>query len=216
MNIEQYTKYFRSEYENITISTMTVTDGNIIVADPFTGIYNDIPSYTQKLSAGQYDVNACIARKGDDVRIAAVEVVVTNKEPDNFSMALNGSESPEELAELAEDEYFGFPVDAGLASIFDKTSLVAYMDFENKWYEQNPDKNLYDDFFSELFEKSYINSPNTQREGGDYIDFVIPGTEYHIPMFASGFGDGYYPVFFGYSNDGKICRIVILFIDLDN
>lgn len=216
MNIEQYTKYFRSEFENITISTMTVTDGNIIVADPFTGIYNGIPSYTQKLPTGQYDVNACIARKDDDVRIAAVEVIVSDKEPDSFSMALNGSESPEELAELAEDEYFGFPVDAGLASIFDKTSLVAYMDFENKWYEHNPDKNLYDDFFSELFEKSYINSPNTQREGGDYIDFVIPGTEYHIPMFASGFGDGYYPVFFGYSDDGEICRIVILFIDLGN
>lgn len=215
MKKEQYSKYFKSNLENITISKLTVTDGNVIAADPLTGIYNGIPAYTQKVPAGEYDVNACIVRKEDDVRIAAVSVSFTDKEPVTFSMGLNGTESPEELAELAEDEFFGFPVDAGLASIFDTTTLNAYLDFENKWYEKNPDKNIYDDFFAEMFEASYKKSPNTQRKDGDYIDFVIPDTDYHIPMFAAGFGDGYYPVFFGYTEENEVCCLLILFIEID-
>lgn len=214
MNREQYSKYFKSNFENVLISRLTINDGNIIVADPFTGIYNGIPAYTQKIPAGQYDVNACIVRKNDDVRIAAVFVDITDKEPICFSMALNGTESPEEIEELAEDEFFGFPVGAGLVSIFDETSLAVYLDFENKWYEQNSNKNLYDDFFAAMFEESYRKSPQTQRKAGDYIDFVVPDTEYHIPMFSTGLGNGYYPVYFGYSNDNEVCCMLIVFIDL--
>jgi hypothetical protein len=33
-------------------------------------------------------------------------------------------------------------------------------------------------------------------------------------MFASGFGDGTYPVYFGYDKDDKICQIAIEFIDI--
>ena len=214
MNKDQYSKYFKSSFENVLISKLTVTDGNIIAADPFIGIYDNMPSYTQTIPAGQYDVKACIARRNDDVRIAAVIVEITDEEPVRFSMALNGTESPEEIEDLAEDEFFGFPVGAGLASIFDETSLAAYLDFESKWYAQNPDKNLYDDFFAEKFEESYRIFPHTQRKEGDYIDFIVPGTEYHIPMFSTGFGNGYYPVYFGYSNDNEVCCFVIEFIAL--
>lgn len=218
MTKQDYINYFGSSLncvKTVNISKVTITNGSVIAADPLTGLYEDMPPYTVKVPAGEFDVKACIASRKGDVRIAAVTVEFTDKEPVSFKMGLNGTEDPEELASLGENEFFGFPVDAGLCTILDTETLKAYSAFENKWYEENPDKNIYDDLLSGLFEQSYANFPDTQREGGDYIDFVIPDTDYHIPMFATGFGDGYYPVFFGFSGDNEVCAMVILFISPD-
>lgn len=43
----------------------------------------------------------------------------------------------------------------------------------------------------------------------------IPGTDYHLPIFASGWGDGAYPCYFGYDADGKVCGVYIHFIDIE-
>lgn len=43
----------------------------------------------------------------------------------------------------------------------------------------------------------------------------MPGTEWHIPMFQSGFGDGVYPVYWGLDENGEICQLVIQFIDIE-
>lgn len=213
MNIEKYNAYFNGGCDTAVISKLTVSDGNVIAADPF-GLYADFPPYIQKIPAGEFDVTACVLRKESDTHIAAVNVRFTDSQPVRFEMALDGSESVEDVASLAEGEFFGFPVDSGLAAILDTTSLKAYLDFEKDWYKNNPDKNIYDDLLSDLFAESYADAPDFQRDCGDYIDFVIPGTDYHMPVFSSGFGDGVYPVYFGYSKDGGVCSMSILFIDV--
>lgn len=212
MNTEKFNKYFNGKYENVVISKLTVSDGNMIAADPF-GLYVDYPTYIQKLPSGEYDVTACILKNDGDIRISAVNVKISDNIPVRFEMALDGSETQEELDSLEEGEYFGFCVDAGLAAIFDTTSSEAYLKFENSWYSDNPDKNMYDDYFAKMFKESYKLNPDFQRDCGDYIDFIIPGTNYHVPIFASGMGNGLYPVFFGYSEDGSICNMMICFID---
>jgi len=63
--------------------------------------------------------------------------------------------------------------------------------------------------------QNYKERPLYQRKDGDWLDWQIPGTDYHIPIFASGFGDGYYPVWFGYDKDGNICSLVVQFIDIE-
>ena len=60
--------------------------------------------------------------------------------------------------------------------------------------------------------KSYEAAPRFQREGGDWINFTIPGTSYRLPMIQSGFGDGCYPVYFGYDRAGNLCRMVMEYI----
>ena len=37
----------------------------------------------------------------------------------------------------------------------------------------------------------------------------------NLPIFASGWGDGYYPVYFGYGAKGKICAVYVRFIDIE-
>ncbi len=46
------------------------------------------------------------------------------------------------------------------------------------------------------------------------MNWAIPETELNIPIFASGWGDGVYPVYFGYDDSDEICGVYILFIDV--
>ena len=36
-----------------------------------------------------------------------------------------------------------------------------------------------------------------------------------LPIFASGWGDGYYPVYFGYDAKGEVCAVYVRFIDIE-
>ena len=65
-----------------------------------------------------------------------------------------------------------------------------------------------------MLEESYDKYPKYQREGGDWLNWSIPETELNIPIFASGWGDGVYPVYFGYDDNDEICGVYILFIDV--
>lgn len=66
-----------------------------------------------------------------------------------------------------------------------------------------------------FFAQSYKHNPDNQRDAGDWINWTVPNTEYQIPMFASGFGDGEYPVYFAYDANGEICGLYIQFIDIE-
>ena len=53
------------------------------------------------------------------------------------------------------------------------------------------------------------------RDGGDWINWNIPNTNYHLPMFQSGFGDGAYPVYLAYDKDGNVCQLIVELIDIE-
>ena len=106
-------------------------------------------------------------------------------------------------------------MDAGLGCICDQEVHGAYCAFLDRWEKENPGKNLYHDYFQDLFAQSAQSRPEYQREGGDWINWQIPGTEYHLPFFQSGFGDGVYPVYWGFDEEGSICQLVVQFIDIE-
>jgi len=70
-------------------------------------------------------------------------------------------------------------------------------------------------YFADLFQKSYEDNPKYQRDGGDWINWTIPGTDYHLPIFQTGIGDGIYPVYLAYDKDNNVCQLIIEFIDIE-
>lgn len=70
-----------------------------------------------------------------------------------------------------------------------------------------------DDYFASLLEESYKKYPGYQRDGGDFLNWTIPGTDKNVVIFASGWGDGVYPCYWGYDRNGKICSLTISFIE---
>lgn len=195
------------------IGKVTLPTGQVIVRDPLVYIDKNSKPYFLQVPKGEYETEIAVvlADDGDCDRYAAVRVQFSNNQAVKFEEALVGGEN---LDTLNEGEYFGFNVDAGLGCICDTQSRDSYVQFEQEFMKKNPDCNMYDDYFAELMEENYNKNPKYQRRGGDWLNWQIPGTQYHIPIFQSGFGDGVYPVYFGYDESGQICQLVIQFIDI--
>ena len=111
------------------------------------------------------------------------------------------------------ESYIGFPVDSGLATVVDAETIETYRKFYDQWHTNYPDKNIYDDYYSDLFQLNALAYPQFQRSKGDWINFTIPETELTVPMIQSGFGDGLYPVYWAFDKDGQICQLIMEYID---
>ncbi|ERI11754.1 DUF4241 domain-containing protein [Aneurinibacillus aneurinilyticus] len=197
------------------IGPCSIPTGQILVRDPlyYLGNIEEQP-YFQTVPAGIYPTEVCVVKQdeeGDCARYAAVRLRFVDVPAVRFEEALVGNE---DLLEMGDDEFFGFNVDAGLACICDKRVHQAFCDFVGQWHKEHPGDNLYDDYFANLFAESFRQNPEYQRDGGDWLNWQIPDTEYHLPIFQSGFGDGAYPVYWGYDEKGEICQMIIQFIDI--
>ena len=186
--------------------------GEIIVRDPLVWLSRNEKPYLTSVPKGTFRIETLVAKISEDnYRYVLSRVKFSDNTPIKYYEALKGDEN---LDDVDEDSIFGFNVDAGLATIVDVDTRNAYCDFVEKWNAANPGKNIYDDFFAEIFAKSAKEHPLYQRDGGDWINFKIPNSELSIPMIQSGFGDGRYPVYFGYDANGGLCDIVCEYIYL--
>lgn len=199
--------------EHFTLGSVSIPSGAILVRDPLCYLDKKQLPYLQNVAKGEFPVTVCAVITDDDcARYAAIKVSFNENTAINFEEALIGNEN---LDEFEEGEYFGFNVDAGLAAILDVETRDAFDAFSTKWYKDNPDGNIYDDYFAALFEESYKQQPRYQREGGDWLNWTVPGTQLKIPIFQSGFGDGTYPVYFGYDDEGNVCSLIVNTIDIE-
>jgi hypothetical protein len=200
--------------DRLEIGTVSLPSGEIIVCDPLVCL-SETPPYFKTVPAGEYAVVLAVLAPddGDCARYAAARVRFSDTEAVRYEEALTGSETLSKVNEAGEG--FGFCVDAGMACICDAKARAAYLVFEKDWEsraEENDD--LYGDYFEGLLIANAEAHPKYQRDGGDWLNWQIPGTDYRIPIFASGFGDGVYPVWFGFDADDNICSLVVQLIDI--
>ena len=201
-------------YSLLELGSLTVPTGRLIVADPLCCLgmgSNKIPPFSLAAPKGSFPVTISVAagtELGD--RYMAARLSFNNNPAVRYELALKGEEK---ASELEEDEIFGFPVDTGLACFCDQGTEEQYEEFLEEWREDYPEGNHYDDFFAGVFKKSHDANPKYQRDGGDWINWTVPDSDNNIIMFASGFGDGVYPCYWGFDANDAICCIVIHFID---
>lgn len=196
------------------IGPCTLPTGRILVRDPLVYLPDRREQpYLVTAPAGTYRTEVCVILPddGDSPRYAAVRLRFTEARAERWYEALVGNEK---LEQLPDDDYFGFSVDAGLGCICDRVVRDAFCDFVEAWESKHPSDNFYNDYFQSFFEESYAAHPEHQREGGDWINWQPPGTEYRLPVFATGFGDGWYPVYWGYDSAGQLCQLVVQHIDI--
>ena len=203
------------EIDVMDIGPCSIPTGEFLVGDPLVYL-RDIKQevYLQKIPTGEFKTEVCVvkASDGDCDRYAAIRLKFNDNKIAYYEEAMVGNE---EFDNIQEGDYFGFNIDAGLACICDKKLHKLYCDFDRKFDKENPDGNIYDDYFAKLFEESYKDNPKYQRDGGDWINWTIPDTNYHLPMFQSGFGDGAYPVYLAYDKDGNVCQLIVELIDIE-
>lgn len=195
--------------ETMKIGNVSLPSGKIVVRDPLVYLSSDEKPYFIQVPKGNFPVTVAVVKSEDwGDRYAVVKVEFTKEKPVVYREALIGIE---DLEDVTEDDFFGFSVDAGLGCITDAEVLP----FVDQFVAETEVDNVYDDYFADIFAQSYRDFPNNQRDAGDWINWTVPNTDYQIPMFASGFGDGSYPVYFAYDANNEICGLYIQFIDIE-
>ena len=201
------------EVDVLDIGAVHFPSGTIFACDPLVEL-EDTPPFIQTIPAGTYPVKICVVpseKYGD--RYACVKVEVSREKPVRYELGTTGKEDLDE--ELDEDEYFGFGVDAGMGCVADIQTQAAFKTYWAKRLEEDPDIDPYNDLFCDLLEENAKACPKYQLSHGDWINWTVPDTDCNLPIFASGWGDGYYPVYFGYDTKGKVCAVYVRFIDIE-
>ena len=94
--------------------------------------------------------------------------------------------------------------------ITDIQTQAAFKAYWAKRLEEDPDIDPYNDLFCDLLEENAQAYPKYQGDCGDWLNWTVPDTDCNLPIFSSGWGDGYYPVYFGYDAKGEVCAVYVL------
>ena len=201
------------EVDVLDIGTVHFPTGTIFACDPLVELEEALPFF-QTIPAGTYPVKICVVpseKYGD--RYACVKVEVTQNKPVRYELGMTGNEELDE--EPDEDDYFGFGVDAGMGCIADIKTQAAFKAYWAKRLKEEQDIDTYNDLFCELLEENANTCPKYQRRHGDWLNWTVPDTDCSLPIFSSGWGDGYYPVYFGYHAKDEVCAVYVWFIDIE-
>ena len=199
--------------DTLEIGDVSLPTGEILACDPLVEL-GEAKAYIQKTPVGKYPVRIAVVPSEDyGDRYACVKVEFSKNNPVVYELAVTGEE--EKMDEAAEDEYYGFGVDAGMMSFCDVEVVKEYDNFLAKWHNEHPDGNHYDDYFASFFKESEEKLPAYQRSGGDFIECAIPKSGHRLVMIASGFGDGFYQCYYGYDEKDEICEILVPMVNPD-
>ena len=198
--------YFESEQLNghplsvTRLGRCTVPSGKMLVRDPLTDLANPAEKpYFEQTPVGHYPVELSVFH--DPIwgrRCAAVRMLFNYQRPVNFVQALVGTENIQNYS----GGIYGFFSDTGWGALCDEKVHQVFCQYVNRWNQQHP---------GQSFQKQELSS----KLNGDFLDFVIPETEYHISMFRAGSNAPRFPVYWGEAPDGRICQLVVWMIDLN-
>jgi len=117
----------------------------------------------------------------------------------------------QDVNELNDDDFFGFPVDVGLGCFCDAQTQDLASRFFTEFYQKNTDQNIYDDFFAAQFKENAIDKGDP-NDIGDWLNFIVPGSPgLNVIMFHSGYGDGAYPCYWGITDKGNVSSLIVDF-----
>ena len=159
-------------------------------------VFFETDEFTVSVSPGTYPVSMSVAHIDTDKRVALAMIKFTDKNPVKWEMALVKEQNPRELDG---DSFYGYGVDSGTGGFMDKA-------IADKISEK--DLNVYDEF-EDQFDKTYVHTYSYA------IGTITGGEQNEIAAFSSGYGDGSYPSYFGFDEDGKPCALVTDFLVLE-
>jgi hypothetical protein len=174
--------------------SLVMPTGRLVAADPG-WVDADTQAFTVAVPPGEYEISVAVAVFVDDPehrRVAGVKVVIADRPPVTWELALEPNQDPRLLGD---GEFYGFGVDTGMGCLFDASvvdRLAAAGDDDDE------------------FER--ISDLVCEHVWAEFD--VVPGV--NCVAFLSGWGDGAYPVWVGRDADGDVVCFVADMLILSN
>lgn len=181
------------------IGRLNLPSGRVIACDPAFLTEEQHTPFAQTVPPGVYPVLVSIVRflANGDQRIGYAILQLRPEPPTRLEMALQPGQ---DLTRLRRNDYYGYGVDSGLgcfASIEIADALAQL--------PSNAAEALWDDISMSL-EDPY-------GSGCFWGVTSLPGhSDLQFTLFASGFGDGYYPSFWGYNDQEELVCLTTDFV----
>lgn len=197
----------------IRAGTCSVPSGRMMVRDPMTYLADPHEKpYMDACPCGDAPAEIAVVTQPDGRDVYAAARLVFSEEPAvSYYEALVGYE---DIYRFNPGEYFGFNTESGLACICDEEAHAEFSEWIDVMSEDG-DFELYSDVLEELFMNSKMEYPEHQGPTGDWIRWTIPGTDLSVIILQTGYGEGAYPVYWGYDSEGRICQLVAQFLEVE-
>ena len=211
IHIENIKKLFSRDFvENPLLETyeagkIHISSGKIVASDAL--ISPDHSAFNQGFPKGDFQV--LVHKERESNCIAYAEIVFDkNQLAENWTLALCGDQN---LEDLKEGEIFGYPVESGMGSFMDKDAQNALNNLEQDlFHKKGADfMGIYEEFFHAHFfdEKGAI----------DQFAVLKPydSKPENIVAFETGYGEGFYATYIGYSKDNQPVKLISEFIEIE-
>jgi hypothetical protein len=182
--------------ETVDVARLDLPTGRLVAGDPTNGADIDTP-FIVTVPPGTYPVSLATVRFADDgthVRVAAAKLLLRPEPVTRWVMGLVPGNDP---ATLGPNQFFGYGVDSGLGAFLDASAVPSLCGL------------LGDDLDGPLMKAldARTGSPGAAvRESPDGPNVIA---------FESGWGDGAYPTWIGYTAAGEVAQFVTDFDVID-
>lgn len=209
-HIENIKKLFSKNFvENPLLETyeageIYISSGFIVASDPL--ISPDHSAFQQEFPKGHFPVH--IYKETDSNCVAYCEIVFDkNQLAENWKLALCEGQN---LKDLKNEEIYGYLVESGMGSFMDKDAQKSLNQLEKELFDQKGDDfmGIYEAFFhSHFFD-----------ENGAIDQFAVlklyEQKSENMVAFETGYGEGFYASYIGYSKDNQVVKLISEFIEI--
>lgn len=190
--------------ESFDAGKLNITSGKLVVSDPLTTA--EMPPFGPTFPLGAFPV--LVHKERDSNCIAYIEVVLGEAPVDYWEMAVSDSQNP---ADLKEGEIYGFPGESGMGCIMDAETQQLLNDLEQHLFHRKGADfmGIYEEFFHEHF---------FEKDGAvNQFAFLIPhdDREGNVFAFETGYGEGFYATYIGYSVSGEPVKLLTELIEIN-
>lgn len=192
---------FNVEINNFEIGELILTSGKIVACDPVW--LEPSEPFTVQIPPGRYPVILSVATAYEnlDRRVAGAMLKFSDKPPVNWELALVEGQ---DLKDLGPEEFFGYSVEGGAGSFMNLDVTPILAEQIEEWVDKTDPKNYLavEAVINDILDHHWARVELNSKTGANII------------AFSSGFGDGAYPSYFGYAEDGVLCCLVTDFFVL--
>jgi len=190
----------------IALGELELPTGRIVTTDPL--VQPQAPALARSVKPGRYTVTLYDAedRASKSNRIALAALRFAEGTPVKWEIATWPGQN---AADLKAGEIFGYGVDAGLGCYMDAAAfpLIEAREKLVRQEKDTDDINYYDDVLAE----------ELGRNGDKYVlHQPMKDSPVNVAVFESGWGDGFYPSFWGLDAAGEPLVLVTEFYVLEN
>ncbi|QSX77058.1 DUF4241 domain-containing protein [Agrilutibacter solisilvae] len=189
----------RRELARRRAGVLRLTSGRVVACDPFVN-HDRAPFAGPAVAPGAYPVDVIAHR---DMPVLAALWLRDPAGIDAATLQWSPALLPgQDAGTLADDRFFGYPVDAGTGCFMDADAAEAIA--QRLAQEEDPHADYY----------NHVVAGEMRGQTLDHYP-MGDGSAHNVVMFLSGYGDGSYPSFWGLSADGSPVLLVTDFLAIE-